>query len=83
MLSKKWVLLLVCLLVSVSALSAQEATDEIDSDGPWMVCDIAVDGLKNIRKRTVTKAAHAKKGDLYDRYTVNEDIQENSDEDNK
>ncbi len=39
-----------------------------------MVCDVAVDGLKNISKRTVTKAAHAEKGKLYERYSVNEDI---------
>ena len=39
-----------------------------------MVCEVAVDGLKNISKRTVTKAAHAQKGKLYERYSVNEDI---------
>ena len=33
-----------------------------------------MDGLKNISKRTVTKAAHAQKGKLYERYSVNEDI---------
>ena len=55
---------------------AQETNPaELDPNGPWMVCDIAVDGLKNIRKRTVTKAASAKKGELYDRLQVSEDIQ--------
>lgn len=45
-------------------------------NGPWMICGIEVDGLKNIRKKTVTKAASAKKGVLYDRYQVSEDIQD-------
>lgn len=40
-----------------------------------MICGVEVDGLKNIRKKTVTKAASAKKGVLYDRYQVSEDIQ--------
>ena len=62
------------LLVWPLALPAQENTEEVDPYGPWMICDVAVDGLKNISKRTVTKAAHSKKGELYERYTVNEDI---------
>ena len=48
----------------------------MDPNGPWMICGIEVDGLKNIRKKTVTKAASAKKGVLYDRYQVSEDIQD-------
>ncbi|MBR3632153.1 MAG: outer membrane protein assembly factor BamA [Elusimicrobiaceae bacterium] len=70
----KWVPVL-CLLIPVG-LFAQDITDEIDTDGPWMICDIAVDGLKNISKRTVTKAAHAKKGQWYERYHVNEDVRD-------
>ena len=62
------------LLVWPLALPAQENTEEVDPYGPWMICDVEVDGLKNISKRTVTKAAHSKKGELYERYTVNEDI---------
>ena len=62
------------LLVWSLVLPAQENTEEVDPYGPWMICDVAVDGLKNISKRTVTKAAHSKKGELYERYTVNEDI---------
>ncbi len=55
---------------------AQEAEPaELDPNGPWMICNVAVDGLKNIRKRTVTKAASAKKGEMYDRLQVSEDIQ--------
>ena len=55
---------------------AQEApAPELDPNGPWMICNIAVDGLKNIRKKTVTKAASAKKGEMYDRLQVSEDIQ--------
>lgn len=57
-------------------LSAQETPDEVDPNGPWMICEIGADGLQNISKRTVTKASHAKKGQLYDRYTINEDIQD-------
>lgn len=73
--SNKWALLFLALAAPL-ALPAQDLTEEIDSDGPWMICDVAVDGLKNIGKRTVTKAAHSKKGQLYERYNVNEDIQD-------
>lgn len=73
MFGNKWLwTLLIC---SFSWLSfAQENTEDVDPYGPWMICEIAADGLKNINKRTVTKAAHSKKGELYERYTVNEDI---------
>lgn len=64
------------LLFLPAVLPAQDLADEIDADGPWMICDIAADGLRNIGKRTVTKAAHSKKGELYERYSVNEDIQD-------
>lgn len=47
----------------------------MDPNGPWMICAVEVDGVKNIRPKTVTKAASAKKGVLYDRYQVSEDIQ--------
>ncbi len=65
---------MLAILLLPGLLSAQDAADDIDPNGPWMVCDVAVDGLKNISKRTVTKAAHAEKGKYYERYTVNEDI---------
>lgn len=55
---------------------AQEAPAELDPNGPWMICNIQVTGLKNVRKKTVTKAAHAKKGTLYERFTVSEDVQD-------
>jgi len=74
MFSKKWTAALLLLLPLF--VCAQETPDEIDPNGPWMICDISVSGLKNISKRTVTKAAHSKKGEMYDRYTVNEDIQD-------
>ncbi len=70
--SNKWAYLLIALCMPL-ALHAQDA-DDIDPNGPWMICEVAVDGLKNISKRTVTKAAHSKKGELYERYSVNEDI---------
>ena len=71
---KKWLVGVFVLLPLLA--TAQDFPDEVDTEGPWMICEIYVSGLKNIRKRTVTKAAHAKKGQLYDRYTVNEDIQD-------
>ena len=55
---------------------AEEPAAEFDANGPWMICNISVDGLKNIRKKTVAKAAHAKKGELYERFTVSEDVQD-------
>lgn len=62
---------------SFSYARAEESVQpEMDPNGPWMICGIEVDGLKNIRKKTVTKAASAKKGVLYDRYQVSEDIQD-------
>lgn len=70
----KWVFLL--LLLVPLALPAQDASEDIDPNGPWMICEVAASGLKNISKRTVTKASHSKKGELYDRYTINEDIRD-------
>lgn len=65
------------LLISFfSYARAEEAPTELDPTGPWMICNISVDGLKNIRKKTVTKAAHSKKGELYERVTVSEDVQD-------
>ncbi|MBR5151578.1 MAG: hypothetical protein IKW71_01950, partial [Elusimicrobiaceae bacterium] len=55
---------------------AEEPTAELDPNGPWMICNISVQGLKNIRKKTVTKAAHAQKGELYERMNVSEDVQD-------
>lgn len=70
-------LLLSCFLLSTFNFSLFAQDDkEIDPNGPWMICNIEVDGLKNIRKKTVTKAATAKKGELYSRYQVSEDIHE-------
>ncbi len=73
--SKRLALLVLTGLLAVSYARAEEpAAQEIDPNGPWMICDVAVDGLKNIRSKTVTKAAHAKKGELYERFTISEDI---------
>lgn len=73
---RKTVFVLSALLCWPALLSAQEIAEEIDSDGPWMICEVAAEGLQNISKRTVTKAAHSKKGQLYERYSVNEDIRD-------
>ena len=58
------------------ARAEETAAPELDPNGPWMVCRVSVSGLKNIRKRTVTKAGSAKKGELYERYQVAEDVQD-------
>lgn len=57
------------------ARAGEPPSTELDPNGPWMICHIDVSGLKNIRKKTVTKAASAKKGEFYDRFQVSEDIQ--------
>lgn len=72
----KFVILISAFLGVFSYARAQEAAPaEVDPNGPWMVCAIHVDGLQNIRKKTVTKAAQAKKGHLYERFNVSEDVQ--------
>ena len=62
------------LLLAQPVFAAQAIEEEVDPNGPWMVCEVAVEGLRNISKRTVTKAGSAKKGALYERYSVSEDI---------
>ena len=74
-LKRSTVVVLGLLFSFFSYARAEEAAEELDPNGPWMICNISVDGLKNIRKRTVTKAAHAKKGELYERMTITEDVQ--------
>ncbi len=49
--------------------------DEIDQNGPWMVCDIKADGLVNIRQATIEKNVKAKKGHLYQKEYIYEDMQ--------
>ena len=69
-----WALLI---LTAVSYARADEhAQAQMDPNGPWMICNISTEGLKNIRPKTVTKAASAKKGELYDRFQVAEDVHE-------
>ena len=69
-----WALLV---LTAVSYARADEhAQAQMDPNGPWMICNISTEGLKNIRPKTVTKAATAKKGELYDRFQVAEDVHE-------
>ncbi len=64
------------LLAFFSYARAQENTPaDIDPNGPWMICHISVQGNKNIRAKTVTKHASAKKGELYEMAQVSEDIQ--------
>ncbi len=73
---KKTAVLILGLLALFSYARAQESEPtEIDPNGPWMICHIAVKGNKNIRAKTVTKHASAKKGELYEMAQVSEDIQ--------
>ena len=46
---------------------------DIDPNGPWMICEIKVDGLKNIRKKTITKNISAKIGHLYEKSSIQDD----------
>lgn len=62
------------LLLAQPIFAAEVLQEEVDPNGPWMICEINVTGLRNISKSTVTKAAHAKKGTLYERYSVTDDI---------
>lgn len=72
---KRFVALAIAGLSLFSYARAEESgAPEMDPNGPWMICDIDTQGLKNIRPKTVTKAGSAKKGELYDRYQVAEDI---------
>ncbi|MDR0953228.1 MAG: outer membrane protein assembly factor BamA [Elusimicrobiota bacterium] len=48
--------------------------DDINPNGPWMICQIAVDGLNNISKKTVLKNISAKEGHLYYRSSNSEDF---------
>lgn len=76
-LTKRCCAVVVGVLISFfSYARAGQPAAEMDPNGPWMICNISVEGLKNIRKKTVTKNAHAKKGELYERVTVSEDVQD-------
>ena len=75
MFCKKFVVLFVGFLALFSYARAQEKAEEMDPNGPWMICHVEVSGTKNIRAKTVTKNASAKKGELYDRFQISEDIQ--------
>lgn len=77
-LKQRWPIFLTALVFLFSYARAEEENTalEMDPNGPWMICSIDVTGLKNIRKRTVVKAAHAKKGTLYERMTVGDDMKD-------
>ncbi|ACC97640.1 Outer membrane protein assembly complex, YaeT protein [Elusimicrobium minutum Pei191] len=66
-------ILFLLLILTSAGLFAQET--EMNATGPWMVCEVAVSGLKNVAKKTVTKAVHAKKGVMYERGFVYDDMQ--------
>lgn len=61
-----------------AALPQETAKDDahadVDPNGPWMLCDIQADGLKNIRKKTVLKNISAKEGRLYPKSSIQEDV---------
>ena len=54
--------------------SPQEETSDIDPNGPWMICDIKVNGLKNIHKKTIIKNISAKQGHLYEKSAIQDDV---------
>ncbi|MGB2578448.1 outer membrane protein insertion porin family [Elusimicrobium simillimum] len=62
-------------LLFLSSAIVAAAEEEMDPVGPWMVCETAVTGLNNITPKTVLKAAHAKKGEMYEKSYVYEDMQ--------
>lgn len=45
-----------------------------DPNGPWMICQIAADGLVNINKKTITKNISAKEGSLYYKSAIQDDV---------
>lgn len=51
-----------------------DAKSDVDPNGPWMICDISADGLKNIRKKTVLKNISAKEGRLYQKGSIQDDV---------
>lgn len=54
--------------------TAKEEQNDIDLNGPWMICEVKVDGLKNIRKKTITKNISAKLGYLYEKSAIQDDV---------
>ncbi len=56
------------------AAASEDPAHDIDPEGPWMVCEIAADGLKNINKRTLTKNISAKEGHLYYKNSIQDDV---------
>lgn len=47
---------------------------DIDPSGPWMICEIKAEGLRNINKKTITKNISAKEGRLYQKSQVHDDV---------
>ncbi|MDR0734788.1 MAG: outer membrane protein assembly factor BamA [Elusimicrobiota bacterium] len=47
---------------------------DVDPAGPWMICEIKTEGLKNIRAKTITKNISARDGRLYYRSSVHDDV---------
>lgn len=60
--SKRWAVLLLTALTAFSYARAEDAaSQELDPNGPWMICSIEADGLKNIRKKPLPKQDTLKK----------------------
>jgi len=60
-------------IFSSSGAAGQEE-DDASSSGPWMICEIKAEGLRNISKRTITKNISAKENKLYHRSSIQEDV---------
>ncbi|HUT86084.1 MAG TPA: POTRA domain-containing protein, partial [Elusimicrobiales bacterium] len=52
----------------------QTAAGDPDPAGPWLICEIEIDGLINVKKRLVTKQVQAKKNKFYEMEDIQEDM---------
>lgn len=56
-------------------IDEEDSSDgKTDPNGPWMICQIAADGLVNINKKTITKNISAKEGSLYYKSAIQDDV---------
>lgn len=60
--------------VSATTAPIDAAHADVDPNGPWMICAIAADGLKNINKKTITKNISARESKLYYKSAIQEDV---------
>jgi outer membrane protein insertion porin family len=61
--------------VSTAAPAAEPAPEAAAKKGPWEVAETAVKGTLNVKPKAVLKAGKAKKGRIYSREFVSQDIE--------